>query len=244
MKLLLGTVLRTVLVYGIAGAILLCTVPFIMLLLLVLPQRGRCSNPLLFFFLHLFYTGVSWALLVPITVRGRSFIPDDPGIIVANHQSTIDVLLLGMILQRRPHLWYALSYYATMPVLGFFIRRLGVPLKRENAQQSAHGLLRGIRLAGEYPCQLIIFPEGTRHVAGPVRDFLRGFALIARKTGRPVIPVFMPFNGLVYPPQSFWVYGHPLLVVVGEPMQLGAEESDEAFVARVHDWFDMQYKLL
>jgi 1-acyl-sn-glycerol-3-phosphate acyltransferase len=42
--------------------------------------------------------------------------------------------------------------------------------------------------------QLLVFPEGTRTVAGPVNPFKGGFALIAKHAGVPVQTVFIETN--------------------------------------------------
>jgi 1-acyl-sn-glycerol-3-phosphate acyltransferase len=100
--------------------------------------------------------------------------------------------------------------------------------------------MRGIDMIAGKKRHVILFPEGGRFNDGTVHDFLRGFAIIARKTGRPVIPIYMPYNGRVYPPQSFWIYWHKLKAVIGKPFVLQDNETDEAFIARVHGWFEQQ----
>lgn len=229
--------IHTVFSYITAACVILTIIPLLLVLLLVLPERMRVNNRLILLLLDLFYSGILGALFVPITLVGREHISNEPAIIVANHQSVIDVPMIGVLMDRRSHLWYALSYYARMPVLGFFIRRLGFSLDRESTQTAARDFLRGIRVIRGSTSHVIIFPEGTRHADGRVHDFMQGFALIARHTGRPVIPVYMPDNYQVYPPQSFWIRFHALRVTVGAPFGRDADESDERFTMRVRTWF-------
>ncbi|MCL5436272.1 MAG: 1-acyl-sn-glycerol-3-phosphate acyltransferase [Candidatus Dependentiae bacterium] len=231
--------IHTLFSYLTVGCVVLTLVPPLLLLLL-LPARIRTGNRLILALLDLFYRGVVGALFVPIDFVGRDAMPREPAIIVANHQSTIDIPIVGMLLARQPHVWFALSYYARMPVLGFFVRRLGFSLDRATSGSAAHDFLSGIRAVRSSSAQVIIFPEGTRYIDGRVHDFLEGFALIARHTNRPVVPIYMPDNYLVYPPASFWVYFHQLRVVVGPPFVRVEGESDELFTVRVHGWFEQQ----
>lgn len=236
----LRILLRTLFCYLLVGVLLVFTVVPIMLLLLVLPQKKSYDNALVFWFMDMLYKGVLGATLVPVLVDGRENISDDPAIFVANHQSALDIIFLGSLVDGYPHVWYALSYYARIPVLGFFIRRIGVPIDRDNLTSAARSLIKGIKLIQGQKRHIMIFPEGGRFNDGTVHDFLRGFAIIARKTGRPVVPVFMPYNGKVYPPRSFFIYRHTLYAKIGEAFTYNENDTDETFSNRVHTWFVKQ----
>lgn len=230
-------VLRTFFCYGLAGLLLVFTAVPALILLAVLPPTWCYDNRLVFWFMDMLYKGVLGATLLPVSIEGKENIPNEPAIFVANHQSALDIVVLGSLLDGYPHLWYALSYYARFPVLGFFIRRLGVPVDRDNLTSAARSLIKGIKLIQGQRRHIIIFPEGGRFNDGTVHDFLRGFAVIARKTGRPVVPVFMPHNGKVYPPGSFFIYHHKLSATIGKSFFYGEDDTDALFCTRVHAWF-------
>jgi 1-acyl-sn-glycerol-3-phosphate acyltransferase len=238
------TIIRTLFTYLLIAFLLLFTLVPLLLLIMCLPQRMCQENRLIFWLLDLLYKGVIGATLLPVCVVGRENIPDSPALFVANHQSSLDILFLGSLLDGYAHFWYALSYYANMPVLGEFIRCIGMPIDRSAPTSAGRALLRGIELIANKKRHVIIFPEGGRFNDGKVHDFLRGFAIIARKTRRPVVPVFMPYNGTVYPPRSFLIYRHPLKAVIGKPFRINEGETDETFIARVHEWFAQQVALL
>lgn len=232
-----GVIIRTAVFYFLGLLVaLFCFVP-VFILALVLPDSRRYKSRILFRFLDWTYRGVVRALFVPVTVTGREHLPDKPAIFVANHQSSIDIPLLGSLLSAHPHLWYVMAYYAKTPILGTFVRRMGVFLDREKATQAAQGLIRGMKLVEENGCHLMIFPEGGRRVDGPVNAFFSGFAIIAKKTQRPVIPVYMPYNGRVYPPTGYCVYSHPISVIIGPAFLYLPDETDEQFSGRVRAWF-------
>lgn len=231
---------RTLICYLLAGVVILFTVLPMLILLIVVPQRMLQENRLLFWLLDLFYRAIVGALLLPTKITGISNMPKKPAIIIANHQSALDIPVVGCVLQQHPHVWYALSYYVNTPVLGFFIRRLGIPVDRNNGTTAARSLRQGVKFAKEHESHIIIFPEGGRFNDGTVHEFLQGFVLLARTSGRPVVPIFMPHNGKIYPPYSFWIYWHPLKVVIGPEFVYAEHDTDETFVRRVHAWFDQQ----
>jgi len=83
----------------------------------------------------------------------------------------------------------------------------------------------------------MIFPEGGRYTDGTVHDFYGGFVILAKKTGRPVVPVRIFGVHKVYPPDTFWVQKYPITVVVGKPFVYQEGDTDQAFKDRVYQWF-------
>lgn len=206
-------------------------------LVLLLPAQYRYTNRLYLVLVDFLYRIIVWSLQVPITIEGRSNIPDHPAIIIANHQSSLDIPIIGSLLNRHAHLWFALSYYAHIPIFGFFIKRTGIPVDRNNSGNAARALRTLIKAAQNCPCHLIIFPEGARYVDGKIHDFYNGFAILAKKTQRPVVPIYMPYNRFVCPPNQLLIYAHKLEVVVGPAFYLQERETEQEFVERVRVWF-------
>jgi 1-acyl-sn-glycerol-3-phosphate acyltransferase len=222
---------------------IVCGIPAF-LLVLILPARYRHDNRLIFWFLDKLYKGSVYAVLMPQDIQGSEHIPDEPAIFVGNHQSSLDIPMLGSIIDGRPHIWYALQYYANMPFLGIFIRRLGVPLDRSGASNGAGALRKGMRLASKHKRDIMIFPEGARYTDGTIHPFLRGFAMLARRLERPVIPVFMPNNGNIYPPGALWAHWDKIVVVIGPAFWYTATDTDETFTQRVREWFIKQNEVI
>lgn len=229
-------------VYVRLSLVVVLLVPPLLVLLLIIPAQKCRTNKTIFKLLHLFYRATLWATMQDVLIIGAANITDEPAIIVANHESALDIPLVGVVMNGKPHIWYALAYFSHKPILGFFLGRLGIPLDREKAASAAFDFRRGIRQTASYTGHTLIFPEGARYTTGQVHEFLRGFAILARKVKRPVIPVFMPYNWIVYPPRSFLVHPHELVVVVGAPMVMEENESDGDFVHRVERWFTEQEK--
>ena len=233
------TIARTLISYLLGTCIFIVCGPFLMLLLL-LPDRYRYENRLLFFVLDLFYKGIIKAIFIPIHIHGEENIPHSPAIIIANHQSALDIPLVGSVLHRFPHTWYVLSYYLRYPILGWFIQRMCISLDRDNPGKAAQAFIRGIRLVEGKNRHIIIFPEGGRFNDGSIHQFLYGFAVIARTLGRPVVPLLLKNVGKIYPPGSFLIHYIPCEIVIGKPFVYGQEETDQEFVDRVYHWFVTQ----
>jgi 1-acyl-sn-glycerol-3-phosphate acyltransferase len=106
-------------------------------------------------------------------------------IIVSNHPSLLDVVMLMALIPRaqcivKHELWNSL-------LLGGLMRRAGYI--RNDLEPEA--LVRACRAALDDGYSLIIFPEGTRTRPGSVPRFRRGFANLATLVGAAIQPVII-----------------------------------------------------
>ncbi len=233
--------LRTIVSYFL-GVIITVIYVLPTIVIALLPEKYRRDNKFFYFWTYMFYRGMLWATFLPYKVVGKQNLPKEPAIFVGNHLSALDIPVLGALTKGYPHLWLVLQFYECKPVLGFFIKRMNVSVDQSSKAKSARSLIKILRLLQGKNRHLLIFPEGGRSRDEKIKDFFGGFAIIAQKTGRPVIPVFMPNNGRIYPPHSFLVNYYPIDVVIGSPMILRENESLEEFSQRVKKWFLEQSK--
>ena len=230
--------LFSLLVYVNVGAVLVVVGVPLLVVLVFAPRRWYVRRSFVFWLLDLFYKSVLAAFLVPVEIVGRErFVGNGPKIIIANHESLLDIFIVGALFNGEPHIWYALAYYAHMPIFGFLVRNLLFAVNPGRPAEAARGFMRGLRHAERYGLHLALFPEGGRFNDGTVHSFMRGFAVAARSLGRPVVPIFMDGNGRVYAPTSWSVTWHPLVVTVGPDFVLDSKESDAEFVATLEQWF-------
>lgn len=205
-------------------------------LLALIPERWR-PQKIFFWLIHGIYLTILWALFVRVKVVNKKGIPSEPAIFVANHESSIDIPLLGHLMKGRPHFWYIYEKYTKMPIFGYFARQIGVTVTQRESGTDARTLVKGIREVAEKKCSTLLFPEGGRFVDGTIHDFYAGFALIAKKLQQPVIPVYMRNPGRVYPPRSFLIYHYPITLIVGPSFYFNENDTNDAFVQRIHNWF-------
>ncbi|MBA3751287.1 1-acyl-sn-glycerol-3-phosphate acyltransferase [Candidatus Dependentiae bacterium] len=228
--------LKTVLAYLLLG--ILCTILIPPLFLIAcLPEKYRYDNRVFFFILDLLFKLSCRATLCPVRIIGKENLPTGPAIFIPNHQSTLDIPLVGSLCGGNSHVWLVLEYYVSTPILGFFITRMCVAVDRKNPIKAARSLIKILKFIQDKNRHLILFPEGGRFIDGKVHEFFEGFAIIARKTNRPVIPVFMPNNRKIYPPGSFYVHSYPLIAIIGKPLSITQDETEKEFMQRVRNWF-------
>ena len=124
--------------------------------------------------------------LLRIETEGLERLADSGGaIVIANHPSLLDVVLLMAFLPRsqcivKHQLWAS-------GLLGGLVRRAGY-IRNDLAGEA---MLAACRASLERKQALIIFPEGTRSQPGEKRHFQRGFANLALLTGAPLLPVLI-----------------------------------------------------
>lgn len=230
--------IRTVITYLLIGiAMAACLPPAIFILLL--PEKYRYNNRVLFFLLYLLYKIALKVSFLPKSIKGLdNILKTGPVIFVANHQSSIDIPIVGYLTNGKPHIWLVLSYYENRGILGFFIRRLFVPIDNTNKFKSAKSLVNLLSQAKKYPADIIIFPEAGRFTDGKIHKFYDGFALVAQKTGYPVIPVYMENNGKIYPPHNFLINNYTIKVIIGNPFVYNNSiDTLQSFTESVFQWF-------
>lgn len=116
---------------------------------------------------------------------GRQHVPlEGPVLIVANHQSNLDPVLIGLASPRQ------LRFFARVGLFfwpfSWWIRALGaVPIDRENAIGGIKTTLKLLK-QGE---AVVVFPEGSRTFDGEMAEMLPGFCVLARRSGATIVPV-------------------------------------------------------
>jgi 1-acyl-sn-glycerol-3-phosphate acyltransferase len=119
--------------------------------------------------------------------RGLENLPASSGaLLLSNHQSFLDPLLIGLPLQR-PVSFLARDSLFRAPIVGWVLRNTYVmPLNREGG--AASGIKETLkRMDQGYLVGL--FPEGTRSHDGSVGEFKPGFAALLRRSKLPVLPI-------------------------------------------------------
>jgi acyl-[acyl-carrier-protein]-phospholipid O-acyltransferase/long-chain-fatty-acid--[acyl-carrier-protein] ligase len=120
-----------------------------------------------------------------IDARGLERLPKGGALLICNHVSYVDALILGLVIRRRIR-FIAFEWFHRHRVIGPLLRIFGVlsisPQRSKEAIRIAEEMLR----AGEL---VAIFPEGQLTRLGLLLRLQRGFELIARRAGCPVVPV-------------------------------------------------------
>jgi 1-acyl-sn-glycerol-3-phosphate acyltransferase len=128
-------------------------------------------------------------LSIDAEASGLENVPEAPFIYCSNHQSILDILVLGAVLPG-DFKWAAKRELMKIPFLGWHLRLAGhVPVDRQAGTRSAAQVIarfEGVLKAGK---PLLVFPEGTRSEDGIVRSFKNGGFYAAVRADVPVVPV-------------------------------------------------------
>jgi 1-acyl-sn-glycerol-3-phosphate acyltransferase len=125
---------------------------------------------------------------------------EGPVILAANHASNLDAVVLGSWLMpklgRRIH-WLGKKELFDWPLVGWAAANGGVhPVDRGAADVEAFRLARRILDEGHI---LFVFPEGTRSPDGRLQEAQNGVAVLAIRTGAPIVPLGIAGSNRVWP---------------------------------------------
>ncbi len=145
-------------------------------------------------------------VILGLNVRNRQLIPNKgPAIIVANHNSHLDTMVLMTLLPRnllnRVQPVAAMDYFLRNPLLAWFAQKvIGIlPLKRQRADKNEDPF-KDIDAALEMGNILIFFPEGSRGEPEQLARFKKGIARLAERHPKvPVTPVYLHGLGKALP---------------------------------------------
>jgi 1-acyl-sn-glycerol-3-phosphate acyltransferase len=146
---------------------------------------------------------------------------DGPLIIASNHLSNADGVVIGGWLTprlgRRIH-WLGKREMVEWPVLGRIARAGSVhPVDRGAADVDAFRLAQRILDEGHV---LVVFPEGTRSTTGGLQEAKDGLALLALRSGAPILPVGVSGTDRFWPRHTFPRPGGRVGLRVGEAFRL------------------------
>jgi lyso-ornithine lipid O-acyltransferase len=149
-------------------------------------------------------------------------------LIVSNHRSTADILVLlkafgGYMVSR--------ADVARWPLVGTAARRVGTVFVDRSDAVSGASAVRTIRTLLSRGSTVIVFPEGTTFAGDEVRPFHAGAFVSALRSGADVIPVGLAYeagSGAAFVNESFGAHlarmaaAEPssLAMCVGEPITI------------------------
>lgn len=184
---------------------------------------------------HRYRIITSWSLLIiwwlrvtcriGFRVEGAENIGTTPAIVFAKHQSTWETLALQKIFP--PQVWLLKRELLWVPLFGWGLamlrpiaidRRTGRKAVSQLVEQGHHHLREGR--------WVIIFPEGTRVAPGASGRYGIGGAVLAERTGCPVIPVAHN-AGTYWPRRGFIKRAGTIQVVIGPPIESRGRSADQ-----------------
>ena len=138
---------------------------------------------------ELFYCAYHAAFTLGFSLRlggQRNMPPTGPALLVANHQSFVDPILVGLA-ARRPLVYLARKTLFKNPVFAFIIRSMNaVPIDQDGVgKEGIRTVLDQLQLGKP----VVIFPEGSRTPDGPMYPLKPGILLLIKRMQVPIVPV-------------------------------------------------------
>jgi 1-acyl-sn-glycerol-3-phosphate acyltransferase len=113
--------------------------------------------------------------------------PRHPYVVVSNHESFVDILLLSHLPWEMK--WLSKVEVFRIPILGWNMQLVGdVPVERGTAKSAAEAMRRCGAILRQR-ISVVIFPEGTRSPTGEMLPFKDGAFRLAIEAGVPILPI-------------------------------------------------------
>ncbi len=166
-----------------------------------------------------------WAAGVKVNVAGLENINNrGPYIFVSNHQGWFDIFTaIGKLPFHFS--WLAKVELFKLPVLGAAMSRAGyISIDRRDHRKAMNSLNRAAELIRQ-GTSVFIFPEGTRSADGVLRDFKKGWLVLAVKSRQPVVPISISGSYRIFPPKSRTIYPGEIRFSIGKPIQTAGSDT-------------------
>ena len=158
-------------------------------------------------------------------IDGRENVPQGPCLVVANHASYLDGILLTGVLP--PRFAYVIKdEMADVPLAGLLLRRLeALFVDRRNPQGSSRDARRILKLI-KNGHSVVFFPEGGFGPAPGLLPFKLGAFMMAARFQLPVVPVSIEGSRRAMPAGSWWPRPTRLRVHIHRPIHpLGSDRA-------------------
>lgn len=155
----------------------------------------------------------------PVRVEGSAMAPHYPCVVVANHSSYLDGIVLTAALPAG--FTYLIKHeMSRMPMAGFLLRRLGSAFVDRDDRHDRHRTARTLYALATRGSALGFFPEGTFDEAPGLKAFHLGAFSAAARAKLPVVPVVIRGARRKLPSGRFLPRPGPLHVHVCDAVRL------------------------
>jgi 1-acyl-sn-glycerol-3-phosphate acyltransferase len=170
------------------------------------------------------------------TITGQENLPEKNAIILAKHQSTWETISLRGLLPPN-QAWVLKRELLRVPFFGWALMAArAISIDRSSGRKAMKQVIEeGTRRlnSGEW---VVIFPEGTRTAPGERRKYGAGGALLAEKSGYPIVPVAHN-AGVFWRRRDIRKYPGTIQVVIGPLIETEGLTANE-INKRVEEWIE------
>lgn len=192
-----------------------------------------------------FIGGVIWARLLcyltplRIIVKGRENVnPDQSYVIISNHQSHYDILVLygwlGVDFR-----WVMKQELRKVPGLGIGCEKIGHIFIDRSRREAALASINAAKKNIVNGTSVLFFPEGTRQKHGTVGPFKKGAFRFALDMGLPILPITLEGTGKILPRDTIDLTPGRVTVTMHPPIDTSVydEHSIEELMKKASEVF-------
>ncbi|HET9580214.1 MAG TPA: lysophospholipid acyltransferase family protein [Usitatibacter sp.] len=182
-----------------------------------------------------------WCLGITYEVSGWENVPREPVILMAKHQSAWETIFMQA--KFPPQCWIVKKELLWLPFVGWSLIAIrAIAIDRKSGKNARDQVVEQGRKRLRQGMWISIFPEGTRVAPGKRGRYGIGGALLATKTGAPILP--MAHNaGEMWPRYAFRKRPGCVKVVIG-PLIRSDGRDVIAVNNEVEGWIEGQMRLI
>jgi len=179
---------------------------------------------------------LEWICGLGYQIQGKENLPSSTCIVLCKHQSAWETIALRALLPPE-HTWVMKRELLWIPLFGWALAVYRpIAIDRSNARRSIRKLLDQGKYWLDKERWITIFPEGTRVASGQRQHYSRSGAMLAQKTGYPVLPIAHN-AGVFWRRRGVKKYPGKITLVIGkslDPTGLSPTEINR----RVEEWIE------
>lgn len=175
---------------------------------------------------------------IDVEISGLENVPEGAFVYCSNHQSIVDIIVLGSVLPG-DYKWAAKRSVMNVPFLGWHLTLSGhVPVDRKAGPEAAARVITRFEETLRSGKPLLVFPEGTRSEDGIMKPLKRGSFIAAVRANVPVVPVAIEGTHKLMHKGAFdLAYDTPrkIAVKIGAPVQPRDSGDEEERILNLRD---------
>ncbi|MGO9485773.1 MAG: 1-acyl-sn-glycerol-3-phosphate acyltransferase [Rhodomicrobium sp.] len=153
----------------------------------------------------------------PVTAEGLDRLPGGNAVLVFNHSSYMDVVVLGAVLPGEPA-YIAKREFAPKFFIGNFMRRLGTLFVERFDTSASLADTESAIAAARQGRNIVFFPEGAFTRRAGLSEFYLGAFKVAAEAGLPVVPGIIRGTRTMLRSDQWFPRWTPLSVTIGSPI--------------------------
>ncbi len=125
---------------------------------------------------------------IDIRTTGLASVPKEPFMLVCNHRSRFDNMVISTVLKRKDLIFISKPGNFDIPICGRYMNRCSyLPIDHYDTRSAMRTVNKAAALIKERNASVGIFPEGKRNPPDHLGDFSEGCFLMAKKAECPIV---------------------------------------------------------